>query len=94
MRVVSYTQARKSIEAVIDQVIEHQEAALIRRHEGGNIVLLPEQTYNSMQETLHLFSTTANAQRLLRSVDQLKQAKLTQAPSFEGQLPCDPHNHY
>ncbi len=75
MRVVSYTQARKSLEAVISQVIENQEPALIRRREGGNVVLLPEQTYNSMQETLHLFSTTANAQRLLRSVDQLNAAK-------------------
>ena len=75
MQVVSYTQARKSLEAVINQVIENQEPALIRRREGGNVVLLPEQTYNSMQETLHLFSTTANAQRLLKSVDQLNAGK-------------------
>jgi antitoxin YefM len=75
MQVISYTQARKSLEAVINQVIEHQEAALIRRREGGNVVLLPEQTYNNMQETLHLFSTTANAQRLLMSVDQLNAGK-------------------
>ncbi len=75
MRVVSYTQARKSLEAVISQVIENQEPALIRRREGSNVVLLPAQTYNSMQETLHLFSTTVNAQRLLRSVDQLNAGK-------------------
>ncbi len=75
MQVISYTQARKALEAVISQVIENQEPALIRRREGGNVVLLPEQTYNSMQETLHLFSTTANAQRLLKSVDQLSAIK-------------------
>ncbi len=76
MQVISYTQARKSLEAVLEQVIENQEPALIRRRKGGNVVLLPEQTYNNMQETLHLFSTTANAQRLLRSADELTQAKL------------------
>jgi antitoxin YefM len=75
MQVISYTQACKSLEAVIDQVIEHQEPELIRRREGGNVVLLPEQTYSSMQETLHLFSTTANAQRLLESVDELNAGK-------------------
>jgi antitoxin YefM len=75
MQVISYTQACKSLEAVISQVIENQEPALIRRREGGNVVLLPEQTYNSMQETLHLLSTSANAQRLLRSVDKLNAGK-------------------
>ena len=80
MKVISYTQARKSLKVVIGQVIEHQEAALIRRREGGNVVLLPEKTYNSMQETLHLLSTPANTLRLLNSVDQLKEAKLRQPP--------------
>jgi antitoxin YefM len=56
-------------------MIKDQEPALIRRREGGNVVLLPEQTYSSMQETLHLFSTTANAQRLLESVDELNAGK-------------------
>ena len=71
MQVISYTQARKSLEAVIDQVIEDQEPALIGRREGGNVVLLPEQTYNSIQETLYLLSTPANARNLIRSVAQL-----------------------
>lgn len=71
MQVISSTQACKSLEAVIDQVIERQEPALIRRREGGNVVLLPEQNYNSMQATLHLLSTATNAQRLLMSVNQL-----------------------
>jgi antitoxin YefM len=75
MQVVSYTQARKSLEGLMNQVIEKQEPALIRRREGGNVVLLPELTYNSMQETLHLLSTIANAQRLLRSLDQLNAVK-------------------
>jgi antitoxin YefM len=72
MRVISNTQARKSLEVVIGQVIDDQEPALIRRREGGNVVLLSEETYNSMQETLYLLSTPANARTLMRSVAQLK----------------------
>jgi antitoxin YefM len=83
MQVISYTQARNSLNAVIDQVIATHEPALIRRREGGNVVLLPEQTYNSMQETLHLLSTSANAQRLLRSVDQLNAGK-TKTRNIDG----------
>ncbi len=71
MQVISYIQARNTLNAVIDQVIATQEPVLIRRSKNGNVVLLPEQTYNSMQEILHLLSTSTNAQRLLRSVDQL-----------------------
>lgn len=75
MRVISYNQVRKSLEVVIGQVIDNQEPALIRRREGGNVVLLPEQTYNSMQETLYLLSTPANALTLMRSINQLKAGK-------------------
>jgi antitoxin YefM len=53
MRVVSYTQARKSLEAVISQVIENQELALIRRREGGNVVLLPEQKERWMRRLVY-----------------------------------------
>jgi antitoxin YefM len=75
MRVISYTQARKSLEVVIGQVIDDQEPAMIRRREGGNVVLLSAQTYNSMQETLYLLSTPANARILMRSINQLKAGK-------------------
>lgn len=75
MRVISFTQARRSLGVVIDQVIEDQEPTLIRRREGGNVVLLPEQTYNSMQETFYLLSTPANALTLMRSINQLKAGK-------------------
>src|SRR5574343_1185772 len=72
MQVISYTDARNSLKAVIDKVIEDQAPTLIHRREGGNAVLLSEQAYVSMQETLYLLSSQANARALMRSVAQLK----------------------
>ena len=75
MQVVSYTDARNSLKAVIDKVVEDQAPTLIHRREGGNAVILSEEAYTSMQETLYLLSNPANARALLRSVAQLKAGK-------------------
>ena len=75
MQVISYTDARNSLKAVIDKVIDDQAPTLIHRREGGNAVLLSEEAFSSMQETLYLLSSPANARALLHSVAQLKAGK-------------------
>jgi antitoxin YefM len=60
---------------VIDKVIDDQAPTLIHRREGGNAVLLSEEAYASMQETLYLLSNPANARALMRSVAQAKAGK-------------------
>ena len=75
MQVISYTDARNSLKAVIDQVIDDQAPTLIHRREGGNAVILSEQAYSSIQETLYLLSSPANARALMRSIDQAKAGK-------------------
>ncbi|PUE13430.1 type II toxin-antitoxin system prevent-host-death family antitoxin [Limnohabitans sp. WS1] len=75
MHVISYTDARNSLKAVIDQVIDDQAPTLIHRREGGNAVILSEEAFSSIQETLYLLSSPANARALLNSVAQLKAGK-------------------
>ena len=58
MQVISYTDARNSLKAVIDKVIDDQAPTLIHRREGGNAVLMSEEAYASMQETFYLMSNT------------------------------------
>jgi len=53
MQVISYTDARNSLKAVIDKVIDDQAPTLIHRREGGNAVLMSEEAYASMQETFY-----------------------------------------
>jgi antitoxin YefM len=75
MQVISYTDARNSLKSVMDKVIEDQAPTLIHRREGGNAVILSEAAYSSMQETLYLLSSPANARRLMKSVAQAKAGK-------------------
>jgi len=75
MQIISYTDARNSLKAVIDKVIDDQAPTLIHRREGGNAVLMSEEAYASMQETFYLMSNPANARALLRSIEQAKAGK-------------------
>ena len=49
---------------------------IIKRPKGkGNIVLISEAEFNSMQETLYLLSSKKNREHLLESIQQLKDGK-------------------
>ena len=75
MEVVSFTDVRNSFKAVIDRVVNDNDATLIHRRDGENAVLVSEAAYNSMMETMHLLSSPANARALLRAVAQDKKGQ-------------------
>ena len=75
MEVVSFTDVRNSFKAVIDRVVNDNDATLIHRRDGENAVLVSEAAYNSMMETVHLLSSPANARALLRAVAQDKKGQ-------------------
>ena len=75
MEVVSFTDVRNSFKAVIDRVVNDNDATLIHRRDGENAVLVSEAAYNSMVETMHLLSSPANARALLKAVAQDKKGQ-------------------
>ncbi|THT99633.1 type II toxin-antitoxin system prevent-host-death family antitoxin [Lampropedia puyangensis] len=78
MQVISFSQARSQLKRVIDRVVADSDTTLILRRDGENAVVMSESTYNSMVETLHLLSTSANAARLMRAVEQDQQGQAVQ----------------
>jgi antitoxin YefM len=44
---------------------------VVTRQKGRSVVVISEEEYESLQETLHLLSSPRNAERLLRSIAQL-----------------------
>lgn len=75
MQVISDTDARNSLKAMMDRVIDDQDVILIRRRDGGNAVLLSEEAYSSMTETLYLLANPINAEVLMQSVAEFKAGK-------------------
>ena len=72
MHVVSYSEARSSLKAVLDRVANDHDATLIHRRGGQNAVILSEAAYTSMMETMHLLASPANAAHLAKSIAQHK----------------------
>ena len=75
MHVTSYSEARENFKNIIDKTIDDADVTLIHRRKGGNAVLMSEEYYNSMIETLHLLSNPANAKHLAQSIEQHKAGK-------------------
>lgn len=77
MRVIHFSDARKRLKHVIDEVVSNADATLIYQGNGKNAVLISEATYNSMMETMYLLSNPANAQRLMEAVAQDREGMAT-----------------
>lgn len=78
MSIVTYSDARKNFKQILDQVHDDKEAVIISRKNNENAVLLSEEEYNRLMETIYLRRSPQNSVRLLESIEQLEQKKLTE----------------
>jgi antitoxin YefM len=71
MDVVSYSDARANLKGVMDRVVGDRTHVVITRQKAEAVVVVSLQDWNAMEETMHLLSTPANAERLRGSIRQL-----------------------
>lgn len=72
MRIVNFSDARNSLRAVIDQVVEDADVTVISRRDAPDAVVMSFDYYSSLMETVHLLSSPANAAHLARSIAQAR----------------------
>jgi antitoxin YefM len=75
MQVVSYTEARNSLKAVLDSVVDNADCTIITRRDAANAVVMSQDYFNSLMETLHLLKVPANAAHLQASIEQYQLRK-------------------
>lgn len=75
MNIVTYTDARKHLKAVMDSAIHDKEETVITRTGQEAVVVVGKEEWDAIQETLHLLLSPLNAVRLRESVAQLETAR-------------------
>lgn len=72
MRIINFSDARNSLRAVIDQVVEDADVTVISRRDAPDAVVMSFDYYSSLMETVHLLSSPANAAHLAKSIVQAR----------------------
>jgi len=75
MRAISYSEARENLKSVIDRVVADRDPIAITRQRGEGAVLVSESDWASIEETLYLLRSPANARELLASIADLDAGK-------------------
>jgi len=72
MDVLSYSDTRAKLKEVMDRVVQDRAPVVVTRKRGESVVMVSLADWNAMEETLHLVSSPANAQRLAAAIGQLE----------------------
>ena len=75
MDVVTYSEARANLKDVMDRVVADKTEIIVTRQKAEAVVMVSLSEWNSMVETAHLLSSPVNAERLRRSIEQMKAGK-------------------
>jgi len=73
MTIITYSNARKAFRKLIDKVNDDNDIVTITTNDR-NAVLMGEDDYNAIMETLYLQQTSANAQHLAQSIAEVEKA--------------------
>jgi antitoxin YefM len=68
MKAISYSEARENLKSVIDRVVADRAPIAITRQRGEGAVLVSESEWASIEETLYLLRSPANARALLDAI--------------------------
>jgi antitoxin YefM len=86
---VSYTELRANLAKYMDEVCDSRDGLLITRQNARSVVLISEEEYEGIMETLHLLRSPANAERLLRSIKDADAGKLVEHALIDDESASD-----
>jgi antitoxin YefM len=75
---VSYSKLRDNLASYMDEVCNGRAPLVITRRNARSVVLMSEEDYDGLMETVQLLNSPANAERLLRSIADADQDRLTE----------------
>ncbi len=85
MRTISFSEARKQLKAVLDQVNDDVDCTIITRRNAPEAVVMSLAQYNALMETVHLLRSPANAAHLERSIEQHRRGETVERPLSDAE---------
>jgi antitoxin YefM len=73
---VSYSELRNNLASYMEEVCDSRAPLVVTRQNARSVVLISEEDYEGLMETVHLLKSPANAARLLRSIKDAGRDKL------------------
>ena len=80
---ISYSEFRQHLAKYMDEVCDSRAPLHVTRQNARTVVVVSEDEYEGMLETMHLLRSPANAERLLRSMAEADAGKLTEHELFD-----------
>ena len=84
MKIISYSEARNRLKAVLDSVVNDADATVITRRDAEDAVVVSLDYFNSLMETVHLLRSPANVDHLSRSIEQYRSGQTVEHPLVEA----------
>ena len=75
MQTINYTTARAHLAETMDRVNDDRAPLLVTRQKGEPVVMMSLAEYNALEETAYLLRSPANAERLIKSIGNLRAGK-------------------
>lgn len=72
---VGFTDFRQNLASHLDEVVDSRAPLYVTRRNRGSVVVISEEEWRGMEETLHLLSSPKNAEHLFRSIAALDAGK-------------------
>jgi antitoxin YefM len=69
MQITNFHNFKTHLKAKLDSVSQDNDIVIVNLQKDENVVLISLREYNSIQETLHLFSSSKNCQRLTSAIE-------------------------
>jgi antitoxin YefM len=73
---VSYSELRTNLASCMEKVCDDRAPLVVTRQNARSVVIMSEQDYEGLMETVHVLKSPANAARLLRSIKDADRGKL------------------
>jgi len=70
MQIIDHRHLNDNLTTVIDEINEKHQPVCLQLSDSVRAIVLSEEDYNSMVETLYLLSNPVNAEKLLQAVDR------------------------